>query len=102
MLIIDDDQLPEERDLELAFDVWQVCSIYNIKTRYRNRFVKITDVFSYKDANYNLIGYIGCYDCMIKEYQLSCLISHIRCTKEGLEVYNGLVKIFSLLLCIYI
>ena len=42
---------------------------------------------SCKDANYNLIGHTGCYDCMIQDTctnynQLSCPISHIRCTKK--------------------
>ena len=42
---------------------------------------------SCKDANYDLIGHTGCYDCMIQDTctnynQLSCPISHIRCTKK--------------------
>ena len=35
-------------------------------------------------------------------YNLSCLISHIRCTKKGLETSSDLVKMFILLLCTYI
>ena len=31
VLIIDDDQLPKDKDLELAFHVWQVCSIIQDK-----------------------------------------------------------------------
>ena len=40
-----------------------------------------------KDANYNLIGHTGCYDCMITHTctnynKISCLISCVRSTKK--------------------
>ena len=36
------------------------------KLHYKNKIVKITNVYSCKDANYNVIVYTGFYDSMIK------------------------------------
>ena len=41
----------------------------------------------------------ACLKIIIYMYQLSCLISHIRCTRKVRKTNNDLIKTFILLLC---
>ena len=49
-------------------------------THCKNKIVKITNllvsIVARNNANYNLIGYTGCYDCMIKDICVPIIIKY--------------------------